>query len=318
MAIPGKVALLGANGAIGRTLGPLLSARGTPYRVVGRSLLALQVRFHEDPLCEHYQWDPEDDASLAEACSGANTVVYLVGIALWKFKDHLPLMDRVLRASRAAGVQRFLLVSSNWSYSEASATKITEQHPRRPTTDKGEIRREQEDRVLRAHEPGVFATGVLRMADLYGPKVEASHLWSVFQAARKGTEAQVLGPVDTAHEFVFVPDAAATILQLLAQDAAWRGATAEAWNLAGPSVTTIRGMTEAIFETERKPAKYNVPGALMMRVVRAMNPYIRELSEMQYLLREAWLLDDAKLSALLGGLPKTGYAEGIRQTLAIR
>ncbi len=314
----GKVVILGANGSIGRGLGPLLSAQNIPYRVVGRSLLALQVRFHEDPMCEHLQWDPADDAAFAEAFEGAGTVVYLIGVALWKFKDNIPLITKSLAAARAAGARRFLLLSSNWSYGSPQRERIDETHPRSPATTKGNIRREQEDLVLAAHVPGEFATAVLRIADLYGPRVEASHIWSAFQAARKGTIAQVLGPIDRPHEFVFVPDAVAITARLLTTDAAWDGPKAQVWNLAGPAVTTIRDMVELVFATEGKPPQYKVPGKLLMRFVRSMNPYIRELREMQYLLEQSVLLDDSKLQGLLGDLSKTPYAEGIRQTLALR
>ncbi len=317
MDTPLKIVLLGANGAIGRTLGPLLGAGGVPYRVVGRSLLALQVRFHEEPIPEHLQIDAADKHPFAAACDGAGTVVYLIGAALWKFKDHLPLIDEALRSAQEAGARRFLLVSSNWSYGVPQGERVSEEHPRNLQTEKGKIRKEQEDRVLHAHRAG-FATGVLRMADLYGPRVEASHLWSLFQAAKKGTEAQVLGPIDAPHEFVFVPDAAATIAALLQAEGAWALDAGQAWNLGGAGVTSIREMAELIFKTEGKPPKYVVPGSLMMRFVRAMNPYIREMREMQYLQEQTLLLDDSRLSAVLGGLKKTGYAEGVRYTLSLR
>lgn len=303
---------------MGRTLGPLLDERGIAYRVVGRSLMALQVRFHENPLCEHMQWDPQDPRAFATACAGMGTAVYLIGGALWKFRDHLPLIDRALEGARAAGVERFLLVSSNWSYGPPEKERVDENHPRDPQTVKGRIRREQEDRVLRAHVPGSFATGVLRMAELYGPKVEASHLWSVFQAAKKGTLAQVLGPIDRPHEFLYVPDAATTVLRLLEHDAAWDGPAGQAWNLGGAGVATLRDMIELIFATERKPQKYNVPGWLMLKVVRSLNPYIRELEEMQYLLEAGLILDDSRLSTMLGGLARTPYPDGVRATLSLR
>ena len=317
MGISGKVAILGANGAVGRALAPELSAKGVPYRVVGRSLLGLQVRFHGDPLCEHYQWDPEDKHSFAEACAGAGTVVYLVGLALWKFKDHLPLIEKTLRAAKEAGVRRFLLVSSNWSYGAPQTERVREDHPRAPHAVKGRIRRDQENRVLAAHVPGVFATGVLRMADLYGPLVEASHLWSSFQATRLAGEAQLLAPFDRPHEFVFVPDAAAAIVRLLETDPAWTGETAESWNLGGVGLTTVEQMAQLIFATADKPALYKTPGRFRLGYVRAINPYIRELGEMQYLLDAPLLLDDSKLERLLGSLGKTSYAEGVRRTLAV-
>ena len=318
MAIPGRVAILGANGSVGRALAPVLSARGVPYRVVGRSLLGLQVRFHGDPLCEHYQWDPEDKRTYTEACQGAHTAVYLVGMALWKFKDHLAMIGKALNGAREAGVQRFLLVSQNWSYSEPFPKRVSEGHAREPRTLKGRMRRDQEDRVVAAHVPGRFATGVLRVADLYGPLVEASHLWTAFQAAAKrGGDAQALAPVDRPHEFVFAPDAARTIAGLLATDAAWTGRTGESWNLGGPGVTSIEAMAESIFKQAGVTARLKTPVGWRLRYVRAVNPYIRELGEMQYLLEKPLLLDDAKLAGLLGGLSKTSYEEGIRQTLAL-
>ncbi len=317
MGIPGKVVLLGANGAVGRALAPLLSARRIPYRVVGRSFLGLQVRFHGDPLCEHFQWDPEDKRSFREACEGAGTAVYLVGLALWKFKDHLPLIEKTLLAAKDAGIQRFLLLSSNWSYGAPQTERVSEEHPRAPHTVKGRIRRDQEDRVLAAHVAGLFATGVLRVADLYGPLVEASHLWSSFQAAKLGGEAQLLAPFDRPHEFVFVPDAAAAIVRLLETDAAWVGAKAESWNLGGSGVITIEQIAQQIFAAAGKPASYKSPGRFRLEYVRAINPYIRELGELQYLLDGPLLLDDRKLEALVGRVEKTPYAEGIRRTLGL-
>ncbi len=308
---------MGANGAVGRALAPILRARGVPYRVVGRSFLGLQVRFLGDPLCEHFQWDTEDKRSFRDACLGASTAVYLVGMALWKFKDHLPMIDKALRGAREAGVGRFLLMSQNWSYSEPFDDRVNEGHSRAPETVKGRIRRDQEDRVLAAHVPGVFATGVLRVADLYGPLVEASHLWSAFQAAKRGGAAQVLAPVDRPHEFVFVPEAAEALARLLETDAAWAGLSGESWNLGGPGVASIEGLAKEIFAAAGKPVELKAPGSWRLGYVRAINPYIRELKEMQYLLEKPLLLNDGKLSALLGGLPKMAYAEGIRRTLAV-
>jgi nucleoside-diphosphate-sugar epimerase len=318
MSMREKVVLLGANGSVGRALSPLLGEQRVNHRVVGRNHLAIQVRFQDIPYCEHFTWDPKEKTAFAQACDGARTVVYLIGAPLWKFHETVPLMERALEGARSAGIERFLLVSSNWSYTPRSDARLTEESPRNPPAAKSKMRRDQEDRVLAAHIPGEFATGVLRMADLYGPRVEASHLWSVFQAAKRGTVAHMLAPIDRPHEFVFVHDAARTIARILDCDPCWSGETAQAWNLGGVGVTSIEDMVKQIFAAEGKPPKYELPGKLLMYFVRSMNPYIREMREMRYLQEESLLLDDGRLQGLLGGLEKTQYAEGIRHTLAMK
>ena len=53
-----KVALFGAAGAIGQSIAAALSAKGQPYRVVGRSRSALQAAFGHDPLVEIVAVEP--------------------------------------------------------------------------------------------------------------------------------------------------------------------------------------------------------------------------------------------------------------------
>lgn len=45
--------------------------------------------------------------------------------------------------------------------------------------------------------------------------------WGAFVAAKKGGRAQLVGPIDTPHQFVFVPDVGPIVCRLLATDGAW-------------------------------------------------------------------------------------------------
>ncbi|HEY0786874.1 MAG TPA: NAD-dependent epimerase/dehydratase family protein [Acidobacteriaceae bacterium] len=304
---------MGATGSLGRALGLELSLAGRPYRAVSRSALALQVRFPPERAAEPVVWDPEEQASIRHALQGVDTAVYMAGVPLWEFAKHLALTRRVLEAATQTGVRRLLLVSSNWAYGLPEGGKpVTEAHALAAHTVKGRVRAEQEQAVLAAHSAGVLETAVLRVADFYGPQVEASYLWSAFRAAKQGTRAQVMQPADRPHEFVFVPDAARTVLHMLDQAAVW----GRAWNLGGAGPVTLRAMVEAIFAEAGRAPFYEVAPGWKLGLIRMMNPYVRELKEMQYLLETPVFLDDAALSGTLGGLTRTPYSAGIRQTLA--
>jgi nucleoside-diphosphate-sugar epimerase len=189
---------------------------------------------------------------------------------------------------------------------------LSEDHPRQPHTFKGRMRKEQEDLVLAAHQSGKIQTAILTLPDFYGPGVDKSFLWSAFQAAKTGKRAQLIGPIDAPHEFVYIPDAGVTIERLIAEPEAW----GKAWNLGSAGITSARAMAEEIFAQAGHKPKFMVAGKTMLRVLGLFNPLLREMVEMHYLLTTPVILDDSRLKNLLGELPKTPYKQGIRQTLA--
>lgn len=53
------VALIGATGAIGKSIATALGQKGQPYRAIGRSRASLEKEFGHDPLAEIVTWDTE-------------------------------------------------------------------------------------------------------------------------------------------------------------------------------------------------------------------------------------------------------------------
>ncbi len=305
------IALLGATGSLGRALGGQLGEQGRTYRATSRSELGLKVRIAPNPQAEPCLWDSTDPGSIAAVLQGIDTAIYLVGMPVWEFEKHLALTRMVLDAAANSGLKRLVLVSSTWAYGLPQSGRIAESHPLAAHTAKGRVRLEQEQLVLAAHARSGLETTVLRVADFYGPYVEASYLWSTFRAAKNGLHAQLLPPIDRPREFAYVPDVARTILAMLETPEV----CGRAWNLGGVAVTTQKAMADAIFAAAGRPVNYEIAPAWKMRIVALMNPYVREMREMQYLLDSPVLLDDAALSLALGGLHKTPYAEGIEETL---
>ena len=306
-----RIALLGAAGAVGTSIAAALRQEGTPYRVIGRSDEQLRKAFAADPLAEIKAWNLDDSLSVRQALAGIDTAIYLIGVNYWQFELHPALMRTVIERAQLAGVRRMLLIGTVYPYGRAQTHAVTEDHPRNPHTFKGKMRKEQEDILFAAHQAGNMQACELRLPDFYGPNVEKSFLWSAFVAAKNGGRAQLVGPIDKPHQFVFVPDVGPIVLRLLKTEGAW----GRAWNFAGSGTSTQRELVKKIFAAAGKPVKMVVAGKMMLRAMGLFNPLMREMVEMHYLQTDPVLMDDTRLVKLLGSVQRTSYDEGIRLTL---
>jgi nucleoside-diphosphate-sugar epimerase len=189
---------------------------------------------------------------------------------------------------------------------------VTESHPREPHTFKGQMRLAQENLVLDAHGRNGLSTLVLRLPDFYGPRIERSFLNGVFEGAARGTRAQMVGPIDVPHEFVFVPDVGAVVETLTRTPEAYGR-----WlHLAGAGTITQREVAAKAYALAGREPRLMVVGKPMLRVLGLFNPILREMVEMNYLMSEPFVLDDSALQALIGPIRKTSYDEGIRLAFA--
>jgi nucleoside-diphosphate-sugar epimerase len=305
----GKIALFGAAGAIGKSLANAFRENQQNYRVVGRSREALQKTFGSDPLAEIVTWNPDDPASVRAAAQGADAIVYLVGVPYDHFELHPQLMRKTLDGAISAGVPRLLLIGTVYPYGMPQTNPVREDHPRNPHTFKGRMRKEQEDLLLQADAEGRIRGAVLRLPDFYGPGVDKSFLDSVFVAAVTGGRAQVIGPIDTPHEYVFVPDVGPVVARLIDNPAAY----GRWWHLAGAGTITTREVVKRAFALTGHKPRMIVAGKTTLRLMGLFNPLMREMVEMNYLQTSPVVLDDSALRSLLGEIKKTPYEEGIRQ-----
>lgn len=307
-----KYAILGATGTVGKALAPKLAATNNQFRVVGRSVERLRRDFSQyEPLVDYCAADLSDAKAAAPAVAGVDTVFYLVGVPYTQFELHPKLSRVALDAAVASGVRRFVHVGTVYPYGRPEREWVDESHPRNPHTFKGQMRKEQEDLVFAADGRNGMRTTVLRPPDYYGPTAKLSYVAAIFDAALQGGTANVVGPVDTPHEFIFVPDVAATLLALSGKDDAWgRG-----WNLAGPGVVTTRRFAELVFEAVGEKLRLRAANKLMLRAMGLFSPFFREVVEMHYLWTTPVVLDDSRLRQLLPGLMKTSYEDGIRETV---
>lgn len=303
-------AIIGASGAVGRALVDEWQRRSVRPVVLARDAARLEALF--GGRAEIRAADLARPEEAARALEGVREAVYCVGLPYPRFAEHPVLMRKALEAARRAGVRRMIVVTSVYSYGHPRAARVSEDHPREPETRKGRFRKEQEDAAVEAHSPGVFETLVLHLPDFYGPYASNSLAFLMLESLMQGRAARWLGDPDAPHEFVFVPDAARVIAELLARPACF----GRRWNLAGAGAISGREFAALAARELGVPARILPTGRLMLRLGGLFRPLLRELVELQYLGETPVLLDDRALAAALGGIPKTPYSEGVREMIA--
>lgn len=311
MGVIQKAAIFGAAGAIGPHVAAELSRRGIPFRAVGRNRAKLESTFRDVPGAEIFDADLSDLRAASAAARGVDTIIYSVGLPYPSHRLFPDLMRTALAAAVAMQAQRIVLVSNVYSYGVPRAARVPETHPRLPETNKGRYRKEQEDLVLEAQKRGQIDGAIVRLPDFYGPGAENSLANPIFKAALQGRTANWIGPVNTPHEFVFVPDAGPAIVELASSPDAY----GEAWNYGGPGAINTIDFITRIYRAVGRAPKYRAAGRGLLKVMGWFNPLFRELPEMLYLQETPVILDDGKLLAKFPSIAKTPYDEGIRRTL---
>ena len=262
-------ALFGASGSTGASIASALEAAGRAV-TASSGATARHSRRNSDigrsprsPV-----WNPDDPASVQAAATGIDTIFYLVGVPYNHFELHPQIMRATLNGAIAAGVRRIVLLSPIYSYGRPASATVDESHPRNPDTFKGKMRKEQEDLVLTAHAAGQIEATILRVPDFYGGDPKKSLVGDIFVAAVSKRRANVIGPIDKPHQYVFIDDIGPVALALAREDRAF----GKAWNFAGSGTITQREFATKVFAQAGRKPKIDGSQQLHAALDRAVRP----------------------------------------------
>jgi nucleoside-diphosphate-sugar epimerase len=187
---------------------------------------------------------------------------------------------------------------------------IDENTPMQPTTRKGAMRVEIEQRIREACDRGLRAI-VLRAGDFYGG---GRGSWFDLVIA-KDIERQRLtypGPLDVVHAWAYLPDFADTLVRLAGKRAGFN--SFEVFGFPGHAVNgheliaTIEAVTKA---------KFNIRSMSwwFLKTVGQFMAMGRELSELEYLWRVPHRISGDKLKAAIGEIPNTPFPQAVAASL---
>ena len=244
------------------------------------------------------------------AAQGCDVVLNAFNPAIteWR-KNALSLAYAAIAAAESNGAT-LLFPGSVWNYGRGMPPVLDESTPMHPTTRKGGMRVEIEQRIQEACDRGMRAI-VLRAGDFFGGGPGS---WFDLVIAKELDRSRLTypGPLDVEHAWAYLPDYAKTLVRLAERRADF--GACETFGFPGDTVTgrefiaTIEAVTNSTF-TLRTMSWWFLKtfGQLM-----AMG---RELSELEYLWQVPHRISGDKLKAAIGEIPNTPLPKAIAASL---
>ena len=207
-----------------------------------------------------------------------------------------------------------LLVSLEnlYGYGPTGGAPMTEDLPLNATTSKGRVRAAMTAELLDAAQSGRVRIAIGRASDFFGTGATESTLGArVFGNAVAGKRADFIGNPDLPHTYSYIPDIAAGLGVLGADERA----VGQVWHLPGPETATTRAVLKLIADEVGHPVPVRSVPKLVLRSLGLVNPMMRGLAEMAYEFEEPFVLDTTKYESTFGA-GGTPLDVAIKETVA--
>jgi len=251
---------------------------------------------------------PEDIAAQA---GDADVMFHCANVPYHEMVNKLiPLGESVMEAAERLAV-KVVAIDGIYPYGRRQMQLVTEDHPKQPHTIKGRVRLDFE-RMLFSKRWTKAEVMIARLPDYYGPTAnEASYLGSTLEAIAAGKLAFFIGNMHMPREYVYLPDAAAMVVELAGQDSAY----GQNWNIPGAGVISGREIAR-IAQQASGQVKPVIPlKKLGLSLLGMGMPVMKEIVEMLYLTEEPLTLSRDKYEQFIGPITATPFEEGIAATV---
>ena len=297
----------GGGGFIGSELVRQLLARGDRVVVVDNFINGTRANLPPDDRLVVVEADIRDLPALEPWLAQASTVYHLACLGV-RHSVHAPVENHhvnatgtlgLLQASRAAGVAKFVYVSSSEVYGTARWVPMTEDHPTCPCTVYGGSKLAGESYTRAFHRTYGYATVVVRPFNTYGPR--SHHEGDSGEVIPKfllrclaGRPLVIFGDGTQTRDFTYVSDSARGIL--LAGD--HPAAVGRTINLGYGAETTVSELARVVAKAAGRPE------ALVEHVEGRPGDVLRLYADM------------TEARELLGYQPAIGLEDGLARLLA--
>lgn len=311
--------VLGATGGIGGAIANALIARGWSVSGLTRDPVTAERGWpkHRGPI----KWvagDAMKRGDVVEAASGVAAIVHAVnppGYRHWE-RLVLPMVDNSIAAARAAGGARIVLPGTVYNFDPATTPVAGEDSAQAPSSRKGRVRVEMEQKLEAAAQDGVPAL-IVRAGDFFGADTRSSWFTQVMVPAGKPLR-RIVNPAraGAGHSWAYLPDLAEVFARLMTMADSLRPFERVQfegfWDADG---TALPAAIRRVTGQPHLPMKRFPWWA--MQLLAPFGGFPREVAEIAPYWRHPMRFDNRRLVALLGEEPRTPIDSALRTTLRI-
>jgi len=298
--------ILGSSGIIGKELAKALPQYTNKIRLVSRK----PKKINEND--EFFKANLLNAEETTKAVEGSEVVYLTVGLQydtnIWR-TQWTPLMNNVIGACKK-NKSKLVFFDNVYSYGRVDGW-MTEETPVKPDSEKGKVRAELGEMILKEVEQGNIKAIIAKAADFYGPETPLSFVnIMVFDNFKKGKKAQWFIDVNKKHSFTFTPDAGKGTAILGNTESAYN----QIWHLpTNKNVLTGKEFIELAAKAMGVKPEYTVVKKWMVQMLGLFNKVIKESVEMLYQNDSDYLFDSTKFEKAFNFKP-ISYEEGIINT----
>jgi len=246
------------------------------------------------------------------AVEGSEVVYLTVGleydINVWR-TQWPPLMKNVIEACKKYN-SKLVFFDNVYSYGKVDGW-MTEETPAKPNSEKGKVRAELNEMIMKEVKEGNLKALIAKAADFYGPETPLSFVnIMVFDNFKKGKKAQWFIDVNKKHSFTYTPDAGKGTAILGNKESAYN----QIWHLpTNNNVLTGKEFIELAAKAMSAKPDYTVVKKWMVQMLGLFNKVVKESVEMLYQNDSDYLFDSTKFEKAFNYKP-ISYEEGIIKT----
>jgi nucleoside-diphosphate-sugar epimerase len=301
-----RILVLGAAGQLGR-------AAAQAFRTAGWSVASLVRGSSGSAIAagsELIDVDARDTLAVVEAARGADVVLNALNVPFTQWTSSvLPLTETAIAAARENGAT-LVFPGNLYVYGAKIPAIVDETTPIDPISRKGEIRAAIEARLRAAADEGTRVI-VLRGGDYFGSG-SGSYFDRLLVRDIASGGLTYPGPLDVVHEWAYLPDLAEAMRRLVEARATLPPFAQ--FGFPGHAVTG-REMVGAISRACGRGFKVSGMPWTMLRLLGAVVPIFRELSEVAYLWSTPHAIDGTRLASVIGDIPFTPLDRAVASAL---